>query len=158
LNQNGDRKGWEKFLAICQSIFDEYGDISFIHWHNYEKTKVRLYIKRHGDNDGIAQRVLDNLLDLRPLTKEAVVLAEPSYSLKVVEKLAGFKRSQDEYGGTWAMAKYIEAVETEDPNVREDIINEIMKYNEEDLAATWAVFQWLKKQVWMIGVKSLHAT
>jgi predicted RecB family nuclease len=147
IESDGDRKGWEKFLSNCQSIFDEYDDIPFIHWHSYEKTKIQLYIERYGDNSGIAQRVLNNLIDLLPLTKKAIILAEPSYSLKVVEKLAGFKRSQDEYGGTWAMAKYIEAVETEDPNVREDIINEIMKYNEEDLAAMWAVFQWLKKQV-----------
>jgi predicted RecB family nuclease len=51
---------------------------------------------------------LDNLVDLLPLTKKAMVLAEPSYSLKVVEQLAHFKRTQDEYGGKWAIAKYIE--------------------------------------------------
>jgi len=147
IGPDGDRQGWEKFLLNCQSIFNDHGDIPFIHWHSYEKTKIQLYIERYGDNSGIAQRVLNNLIDLLPLTKKAIILAEPSYSLKVVEKLTGFKRTQEEYGGTWAMAKYIEAVETEDPNVREDIINEIMKYNEEDLAAMWAVFQWLKKQV-----------
>lgn len=147
IEPDGDKKGWGKCLATCQIIFDEYGDIPFIHWHSYEKTKLKLYIDRYGDQNGIAQRVLNNLVDLLPLTRKAMVLAEPSYSLKVVEKVAGFKRSQDEYGGTWAMAKYIEAVETEDTNVRDEIINEIMKYNEEDLAAMWAVFQWLKKQV-----------
>lgn len=146
IGSDGDRVGWEKFLATCQSIFDGYGDIPFVHWSTYEKTKIQLYIERYGDNSGIAQRILDNLFDLRPVTKDSIVLTEPSYSLKVVEKLAGFKRSQDEYGGTWAMAKYIEAVETEDPDVRDEIINDILKYNEEDLAAMWAVFQWLKKQ------------
>jgi len=45
------------------------------------------------------------------------------------------------------MAKYIEAVETEDANVRQEIIDTISKYNEEDLAATWAVLQWLRKQI-----------
>ena len=147
IESDGDRKGWEKFLLNCQSIFDDYGDIPFIHWHSYEKTKLQLYVDRYGDHNGIAQRVLNNLMDLLPLTRRAMILAEPSYSLKVVEKLTGFKRTQEEYGGTWAMAKYIEAVETEDPNVRGKIIDEIMKYNEEDLAAMWAVFQWLKKQV-----------
>ena len=144
---DGDQEGWESFLLNCQRIFDEYGDIPFIHWHHYEKTKVKLYMQRYGDINGIARRVLDNLVDLLPLTKRAMVLAEPSYSLKVVEQLANFKRTQDEYGGKWAMAKYIEAVETEDTNVRKEIIDQITKYNEEDLAATWAVFQWLKKQI-----------
>jgi len=144
---DGDQEGWESFLLNCQRIFDEYGDIPFVHWHHYEKTKMKLYMERHGDADGIAQRVLDNLVDLLPLTKKAMILAEPSYSLKVVEQVADFKRTQDEYGGKWAMAKYIEAVETEDTNVRQEIIDKISKYNEEDLAATWAVFQWLKKQI-----------
>jgi predicted RecB family nuclease len=44
------------------------------------------------------------------------------------------------------MAKYIEAVETDDSDIRDKILGDIMKYNEEDLAAMWAVFQWLKKQ------------
>jgi len=144
---DGDQKGWDNFLSNCRRIFDEYGDIPFIHWHNYEETKMKLYIERYGDPNGVAQRVLDNLVDLLPLTKRAMVLAEPSYSLKVVEQLAHFKRTQDEYGGKWAMAKYIEAVETEDRNIRREIIDQILKYNEEDLAASWAVFQWLKKQI-----------
>jgi len=144
---DGDEKGWESFLLNCRRIFDEYGDIPFVHWHHYEKTKMKLYMERHGDADGIAQRVLDNLVDLLPLTKKAIILAEPSYSLKVVEQVANFKRTQDEYGGKWAMAKYIEAVETKDTNVRQEIIDKISKYNQEDLAATWAVFQWLKKQI-----------
>jgi predicted RecB family nuclease len=144
IEADGDRKGWEAFLLNCRQIFEEYGNIHFVHWHHYEKTKIELYIQRYGDPDGTAQRVLDNLFDLLISAREALVLPEPSYSLKVVEGLAGFKRTQDEYGGDWAMAKYIEAVETEDLSVQKEIIDQIVKYNEEDLAATWAVLQWLK--------------
>jgi predicted RecB family nuclease len=42
------------------------------------------------------------------------MISVPSYSLKVAEKYIGFERTQDEYGGDWAMAKYIEATELED--------------------------------------------
>jgi len=141
----GDKKGWEDFLITAEKIFADYGDIPFVHWTNYEKTKINTYIKRYGDIDGIAERVLANLADLLPITKDAVVLPQPSYSLKVVEKHVGFKRTQDEYGGDWSIAKYIEAVETDDEQKRRDIMNDILKYNEEDLKATWAVFEWLKK-------------
>ena len=44
------------------------------------------------------------------------------------------------------MAKYIEAVETEDAAERTAIMDEILAYNREDLAATWAVLQWLKSK------------
>jgi predicted RecB family nuclease len=83
------------------------------------------------------------LLDLLPITRDAVALPLPSYSLKLVEKHIGFERTQDEYGGDWAIARYIEATETEDEVLRRDVMNDILKYNEEDLAATWAVLQWL---------------
>jgi predicted RecB family nuclease len=147
IEPDGDKKGWNNFLNNCQKVFDEYGDIPFVHWHSYEQTKLKLYIERYGDPKGTAQRVLGNLFDLLPVTRKAIVLTELSYSLKVVEKLTDFKRTQDEYGGKWAMAKYIEAVETEDQNIRNEIIDQILKYNEEDLSATWAVFQWLKRQI-----------
>jgi len=44
------------------------------------------------------------------------------------------------------MAKYIEAVETEDLGQREAVMNEILDYNREDLEATWAVLKWLKSK------------
>lgn len=141
---DGDKKGWEQFLKIAENILVQYGDIPFIHWHHYEKTKISTYIKRYGDRDGIAERVLRRLVDLLPITKDAVILPQPSYSLKVVEKHVGFKRTQDEYGGDWSIAKYIEAVETEDEGKRKSLMDEILKYNEEDLEATWAVIKWLK--------------
>jgi len=83
-------------------------------------------------------------VDLYKIITDAIILPEPSYSLKVVEKFVGFKRSQDEYGGDWSIAKYIEAVETEDEKKRRSLIEEILKYNEEDLQATWAVLEWIK--------------
>jgi predicted RecB family nuclease len=144
MGTDGDKKGWKDFLKIAGKIFDEYGDVPFMHWANYEKTKVSTYIKRYGDVDGIADRVFANLVDLHTITKNSVVLPQPSYSLKVVESHAGFSRTQDEFGGEWSIAKYIEAVETEDEEKRRDIMNEIIKYNEEDLQATWAVLEWLR--------------
>jgi len=98
------------------------------------------------DPDGTAARVLRNLLDLLPVTKNAIALPLPSYSLKVVEEYVGYKRTQDEYGGTWAMAQFILATETEDQVERNARMEEILKYNAEDLAATWAVFEWLRSK------------
>jgi predicted RecB family nuclease len=48
------------------------------------------------------------------------------------------------YGGDWSIVKYIRAVETKDEILRQQIMADILKYNEEDLEATWAVLNWLK--------------
>jgi predicted RecB family nuclease len=50
-------------------------------------------------------------------------------------------------GGQWAMAMFVEATETSDESKRKQLMDEILKYNEEDLAATWAVFEWLRAKV-----------
>lgn len=141
---DGDREGWEQFLIYAKNIFNKYGDIPFVHWASYEKTKISAYISRFGDRDGIAQRVLDDCVDLLPVTKKALVLPVYSYSLKVIEQYAGYKRMMEEFGGDWSIVQYIRAVETEDQDLRLSIMNDILKYNEEDLQATWAVVQWLR--------------
>jgi len=145
--KEGDREGWEGFLTNASAIFDKYGDIPFVHWHHYERVKIGLYEERYGDRDGIAERVKLNLLDLLRVTQESIALPLPSYSLKVVEKHIGFKRTLEEVAGDWAMAKYIEAVETEDSEKRNEVMNEILVYNREDLEVTWAVLNWLKSKV-----------
>jgi predicted RecB family nuclease len=141
---NGDKEGWQSFLANAKKIFGTYGDIPFVHWAPYEKTYLARYIDRYGDIEGIAARVKTNLLDLLTVTRDSIVLPIPSFSLKVIEKYIGFKRSQTESGGQWAMAMFIEATETSDERERKEQMDEILKYNREDLEATWAVFEWLR--------------
>ena len=56
---------------------------------------------------------------------------------------------------TWSMAKYIEATDTEDQALRNQTMDQILVYNKEDLAATWAVFQWLRS---LAGLSSFGQT
>lgn len=144
---DGEKDGWFGFLAIAKKIFENYGDIKFVHWATYESTYLGRYIERYGDTDGIASRVQANLLNLLPVTQAAIVLPLPSYSLKVIEHYVKYKRRQDEYGGAWAMATFIEATETNDEGKRKELMEKILAYNKEDLEATWAVFQWLRAKV-----------
>jgi predicted RecB family nuclease len=140
---DGDRKAWEEFLVNAEAVFAQHGDIPFVHWATYEKTNVTKYIERFGDPKGVGARVLANRCDLLPITKKAVVLLEPSYSIKIVERHAGYRRTMDDYGGDWSMAQYIKAVETEDEGLRKETIDRIRLYNREDLEATWAVMKWM---------------
>lgn len=143
---DGDREGWERFLEEAKRVFDEYGDLPFVHWHHYERSRLDMYVDRFGDRGGVAARVRANLLDLLPIVQRSIALPLPSYSLKVVEGYVGFKRTQEEYGGEWAMAKYIEATETEDETLRAEVVDKILVYNQEDLQATWAVLEWLRSK------------
>jgi predicted RecB family nuclease len=141
---NGDQQGWQAFLDTAEHILAENGDVRFVHWHHYERTKLTSYIERFGDLRGTAARVKALLLDLLPVTQAAVVLPLPSYSLKVVEKFVGFTRTLPEANGDWSMAAFIEATETTDKRRRDELMDDIRQYNREDLEATWAVLNWLR--------------
>jgi predicted RecB family nuclease len=143
--RDGDRDGWDAFLAEAAAIFAEHGDIPFVHWASYERAKINLYLDRYGDRDGIAERVKRNLVDLLPITYQAVALPLSSYGLKAVERLTGYERQLEESGGEWSMARYIEATECEHPARRLEIMDEILAYNREDLEATWAVMRWVRQ-------------
>ena len=71
---DGDRDGWLAFLENAKKVFETHGDIPFVHWASYEKTKLNLYIARYGDAEGIAERVKANLLDLLTVAKNSIVL------------------------------------------------------------------------------------
>ena len=149
--EDGDREGWEEFLATARSILDERPGIRFVHWHSYEKTLINMYVKLYGDDShGTAAEVVELLLDLLPITKRAVAIPAPGYSLKLVEKLdavrdlTGFARGDGAVGkGDDSIVAFARAAATEDPAERESIMAALCEYNREDLEATWAVQQWL---------------
>ena len=143
---DGDRDGWFAFLENAKRVFELYGDLPFVHWASYEKTYLTKYIKKYGDPEGVAARVMANLLDLLRVTEKSIILPVPSFSLKVIEQYVGYKRKLSEGNGQWAMAKFIEATETSDEGKRRELIEQILSYNQEDLEATWAVFTWLKSK------------
>jgi predicted RecB family nuclease len=143
LGDGGDERGWQRFLENCSAIFDNYGDISILHWSHHEHTQVKKYLGKYGDPHGLAARVTANMYDLLPVVQAALVLPIPSYGLKLVERLSGYVRTMPEVNGKWSMATYIEAVETEDRAKAESLIDQILKYNEEDADALWAVYCWL---------------
>jgi predicted RecB family nuclease len=140
----GDRDGWEDFLRNANELLVQHGDIPFVHWASYEKTKINVYLERYGDREGVAERVKRNLLDLLPITRAAVAVPLSGYGLKQIETLTDYERQLDESGGEWSMAKYVEATETDDELERASIMEEILAYNREDLEATWAVMTWLR--------------
>lgn len=140
-----DEGCWRRFLALAADVRRAYGDdIPWVHWATYERTHVAAYVARWGDADGTAAWVLDRLVDALPITQEAIALPLYSYSLKEIEKYLGFERSQDEYGGTWAMVRYLDAKESGDAIARRAIMEEIVRYNREDLEAMWKVVEWLR--------------
>ncbi len=144
--ETDDRATWFGFLEKAEAIFATYGDVPILHWAPYERVKLHLYRERYGDPDGTAARIEQCLCDLLTVYSKGISVPLPSRSLKVVEKYVGYERSLAG-SGDWAVAQYIRAVETEDREDAMSRVRDVLRYNEEDLDATWAVFQWLRGQL-----------
>jgi predicted RecB family nuclease len=139
---DGDRQAWEQFLENSAQTLRQYGRIPFVHWAEYERVKIRSYIDRFGDRGGVGSQVLDSCFDLLKAVRDALALPIPSYGLKVVEQLCGYKRTMEDYGGDWSIARYLRASESPDEAERSHIMEEIARYNQEDLQAMAAVLSW----------------
>ena len=133
-----------KFLEAMERIFQVHGDLPLVVYSPYEATHVKLYLDRYGDWNGVGERVMRNLWDMLPAIRNAVALPLCSYSLKQVELHVGFERTQEEFGGSWSIAQYVRAMQSQDLKVRQSIMDEILIYNAEDLQATIRVFEWLR--------------
>ncbi|HVP18220.1 MAG TPA: TM0106 family RecB-like putative nuclease [Spirochaetia bacterium] len=141
---DGDRAGWREFLRNAADVFRRHGTPPFVHWAGYEPARVKSYIERYGDDDGIAARVLKNCFDLLKAIRDAFALPVPSYGLKAVERFCGFRRTMEDYGGDWSIGRYLTASGIADEAERSRIMAEIERYNEEDLQAMAAIFTWAK--------------
>src|ERR1019366_1991159 len=80
----GDEEGWFAFLDNVASLRNRYGTVSFVHWAPYEKTRIREYMARYGDRNGVAEWLAAQLFDLLSQVRFWAVFPLPSHNLKVV--------------------------------------------------------------------------
>lgn len=144
LNRQADRDNWFAFLDSAQKIFDTYGDVPFIHWGSFEPYCIKLYAQRFGDRRGTSKRIQKNLLDFFTVLKQSVIVPLPSYSLKVIEKYVGFERPDQDTGGYWSVVSYLKSVSTKNMTRRDQILDQLLAYNNSDLQAMWHVLEWFK--------------
>jgi len=139
----GDAAAWQAFLTRCGHLIEEFGDVPYVHYSHYEKTWITQYIQRWGDHDGVGAKVLSLLWDMeKRAIRGRLCLPVHSYGLKHVEKCAGFKRSQGEYGALWSVGRYGALLEAADDAARTAIENELLTYNREDCVAMRHVLRW----------------
>jgi uncharacterized protein len=141
----GIERAWEEFLARAGAILDRHPASVWVHYDIYERTWVRKYAAHHGDRDGVAERLLGALWDLHVEgVKPSVRLPLRSYSIKHVAKHVGFRWRNPEAGSQWSIVQYRRAIATTDDAERRRLLDAIAEYNEDDLLAMRAVWEWLE--------------
>lgn len=135
------------------------------HYGHYEVTALRRVALRATTAQGIeASNILDELLqhemfvDVYKVVISSIIVGEPSYSIKQVEKLVGISREDDDLADAessvgmyyeWRRKYYFEDV-TECTTVDaplHPILEEILSYNQQDCKSLREVVSWLRAKL-----------
>jgi uncharacterized protein len=145
--EGGDRAGWVRFVARAEKIFARHPEALWVHYASYERDWVKKYLERYGAPAGFRERIEGALFDLlRGFIKKHLRLPLYSYSIKRVAPWIGYRWRNPESGSIWSVLQYYRARATQDPAERRRILDEIVRYNEDDLWAMRAVWKWLESQ------------
>lgn len=115
-----------------------------MHVYHYNHTERSLLVARateHGADEALLARLVANgvFVDMLDVVRHSVSVGAESYSLKVLEVIAGYDRSHDIDHGAGAVVEYEGWMGDGDA----DRLDRIARYNADDVRATLAVREWL---------------
>jgi predicted RecB family nuclease len=133
-------KGLVEFFAQRQRLSPH---AHVYHYNHTERSTIERLTREVDDENLFASLVGDGLfVDLFTVAKNAVRVGTESYGLKHLEHLVSFVRSTGIEGGAGAVVSYEEWLGSRDPQLLDDIA----RYNRDDVVATKAVRDWLVEQ------------
>ena len=141
----GDRRGWEAFLARATQLLEAHPKSRWLHWDSSETLWIKRYAERLGAPTGLAERILGACWDLKRELDRCVRLPLRSYSMKHVAPWMGFEWRNPESGSEWSLAQYHRARQAGTEAERERLLAEVAEYNADDLWAMRAVWVWLRE-------------
>lgn len=137
-DKSDEKNIWQKFLDFLEKL----DDFVIYHYGYYEKHVLTRMERNYGAPLEMIRKFRNNALDLYRITVDSAVLPLYFYSLKDVAGFLGYKWSEEDAGGAESVVWYDQWLKTEDKK----IFNKLVRYNEDDVRATYLIKEWLEKQ------------
>lgn len=131
-----EKDAWKKFLKF----FETLEDFKIYHYSHHEKTMLKKLFERYQGDKMIYKKIIENMVDLLPVLKKSAVLPVYSYSIKNIAKYLGFRWSSEQASGSQSILWYEKWLETKNKKV----LQELLRYNEEDCKAMEIIKKWLE--------------
>jgi predicted RecB family nuclease len=120
-----------------------YPSMHVYHYNHTERSSLERLTRGTESENLFSQLVESGLfVDLYVVAKNSLQVGTESYGLKHLERLTGFVRSGEIEGGAGAVVEYEEWMKTKRPQ----LLDNIARYNCEDVQATMALRDWLVQQ------------
>jgi uncharacterized protein len=154
-----EKKMWQEFLNWVESLKEPY---QVIHYAAYEKIRLAVLEKRYGGSASL-DIFRSNMIDIKQVITHSVVLPLHFYGLKYVAPFLGFSWRSDVKSGGQSVDVFEKYLETQN----EELLNQIILYNEDDVRATAVVADWCRAYAgklteynmpypWQKEIKSIH--
>ena len=149
LDRTAERAAVEQFLDLVASRLAQHAGMHVYHYGAYEVAALDRLRARY-DTRGV---ILDGLLrgqrfvDLLSVVREGMRIGVDSYSLKQIEKVAGFSRELELDVAGKARCDLELALELEcRDRITEDMRTKVEEYNRDDCMATLRLRDWLEEK------------
>jgi predicted RecB family nuclease len=141
---------WDRIKTEINKAESQGKSIGVFHYSQHEISWWRKFAERYSNVPGVPSLkevealISKYFIDLLKYTRK---LAFPvtGYSIKTLAPLAGFYWSTDDAGGGNSLIKYQQAIsESSDEALKDESINWLRAYNQDDVKATFAVRNYIR--------------
>lgn len=129
-----EKAAWDAFVEFMQSR----PGIPVYHYGWYEQDVFKLMAQRHGAPEGFVEDLAERSVDVLERLREAVIFPLSFYSLKDIAQYLGFRWRHEDAGGLNSVLWYEDWL----VNGNQEMLDDVLRYNEDDVRATWLVRQW----------------
>ncbi len=130
---------WKQFLRWLKTLPEEY---TVFHYAPYEKSRLTMLEEKYGGSNEL-ETFTSNLFDLFTTVKQCLIFPLYFYSIKDICKHLGFSWRHKKAGGAQSIFWYEKWLATND----REVLNDIIRYNEDDVRATVFLKNWLKDRL-----------
>jgi predicted RecB family nuclease len=142
-DEEAEKTSFTGFMENLLEHIKLYPDAKFYHYFSYEITSLR----KSAQTFGMYEKELEELIerkcfeDLFKTVNSSLLIGASSYSLKIVEKLAGISRTEDLQSGMESIQYFEDYFFNQEYELKDSIID----YNKADCKNLYLLHDWLAK-------------
>jgi predicted RecB family nuclease len=145
----GEKAAFERLMDFLTAQLARHPNMHVYHYAPYEPTALKRLMGRHATREDAVDRLLRGgvLVDLYRAVGQGLRASVESYSIKRLEPLYGFERSEGLRDAGSSIVEFEEWLELGDGDrPASSILASIEAYNRDDVASTLALRDWLEER------------
>lgn len=147
-DRDGERLAFEGIVDWAHARWREQPSMHIYHYAHYETTALKRLMGTHATREAKLDQLLRNevFVDLYNIVRHGLLVGEPGYSLKNLERLFRARRGGEVQSAVDSIVEYQRFIDSGEPADwrRSPILQGIRDYNRDDCDSTAELTDWLR--------------